>query len=254
MPGLPGSSPARDLTGLKELFKDSRWKPDMLKIYPCMVLKGTKLYAEWMKGDYKALTTEKAASIIAEFKRVVPPYCRIMRIQRDIPTKQTEAGVGMTNLRQFVEKLCEKEGIKCRCIRCREAGRAKTIGEVGLNVIEYEASGGKEFFISVEDKKNDVLLGFCRLRFPGQFLRKEITSTSALVRELHVYGTAVALGGEGDVQHKGWGKKLLLKAEEIAASSGKDKMVIISGIGVREYYRKLGYRKEGVYMVKKLII
>ncbi|MFC1723546.1 tRNA uridine(34) 5-carboxymethylaminomethyl modification radical SAM/GNAT enzyme Elp3 [Nanoarchaeota archaeon] len=253
MPGLPGSSPARDLTGLKELFKDDRWKPDMLKIYPCMVLRGTKLYKEYLKGDYEPLTTEKAAEIISEFKRTVPGYCRIMRIQRDIPTKQTEAGVGMTNLRQYVDKVCKEKGIICKCIRCREAGRAASIGEVGIKVEEYDASGGKEFFISAEDEK-EVLLGFCRLRLPGAFLRREITSTSALIRELHVYGESVGVGlkGEDKVQHSGWGKKLLLKAEEIAVLNGKDKIVVISGIGVREYYRAQGYRKEGVYMVKKM--
>ncbi|HII72768.1 TPA: tRNA uridine(34) 5-carboxymethylaminomethyl modification radical SAM/GNAT enzyme Elp3 [Candidatus Woesearchaeota archaeon] len=254
MLGLPGSSPARDVTGLKELFKDERFKPDMLKIYPCMVLKGTKLYKMWQEGEYKPLPTQKAAEIIAEFKSTVPPYCRIMRVQRDISSNQIDAGPIMTNLRQLVDRVCKEKGIKCRCIRCREAGRAKKIGKAEISVVEYDASGGKEFFISAEDKKNDVLLGFCRLRLPGQLLRKEITGRTALVRELHVYGTAAGLGNEGDVQHRGWGKKLLRRAEEIALSHGKDKVVVISGIGVREYYRGSGYKKEGPYMSKRLNI
>ena len=121
-----------------------------------------------------------------------------------------------------------------------------------IKITPYEASGGKEFFIAAEDAENDILIGFCRLRFPSQYLRSEITAQSALIRELHVYGTATAIGEEGGVQHKGWGKKLMAKAEEIARAQGKKKMVVISGVGVRGYYRKLGYEKEGLYMVKRI--
>ncbi|MBW2972116.1 tRNA uridine(34) 5-carboxymethylaminomethyl modification radical SAM/GNAT enzyme Elp3, partial [Candidatus Woesearchaeota archaeon] len=124
MLGLPGSSPWRDLEGLKNLFENPDFRPDMLKIYPCMVLKGTKIYDVWKEGRYSPITTEQAAKIICEFKKTVPKYVRIMRIQRDIPTKQTEAGVDRTNLRQYVDELCRKQHIKCRCIRCREVGRA----------------------------------------------------------------------------------------------------------------------------------
>ena len=116
--------------------------------------------------------------------------------------------------------------------------------------MEYDANSGKEFFISVNDTKNDIIIGFCRLRFPSQFLRTEITKDSAIIRELHVYGTAAAIGDEGAIQHKGYGKALLKKAEEIALLNGKNKMVIISGVGARMYYQKLGYEKEGPYMVK----
>ena len=121
-----------------------------------------------------------------------------------------------------------------------------------MKVMEYEASQGKEFFISVEDVDNDFLIGFCRLRFPHEFLREEITEGSALVRELHVYGTAVGVGEEGLVQHKGWGKILMEKAEEIARENGKNKIVVISGVGVKGYYKRIGYEKERIYMVKSL--
>ena len=121
-----------------------------------------------------------------------------------------------------------------------------------LKVLEYTASRGKEFFISVEDVSQDILVGFLRLRFPSQYLLPGITSESALVRELHVYGTSTGLGEKGEVQHRGWGKKLIKKAEELAAAHGKNKLVVISGVGVREYYKKLGYRLESFYMVKYL--
>ena len=174
-----------------------------------------------------------------------------MRIQRDIPTYMTAAGVDRTNLRQYVAQITKKRRIKCQCIRCREIGRAKKIGKPKLNVLHYTASESDEFFISADDKYGN-LFGFCRLRFPKKSFRKEITTNSALIRELHVYGPAVSIGKRGTVQHKGIGKNLLKKAEGIARKEHKKKIVIISGVGAREYYRKLGYISEGPYMVKKI--
>jgi elongator complex protein 3 len=252
MLGLPGVDREKDTLGMKKLFSDQDYRPDMLKIYPCMVMPGTKLEQEYKKGKFKPINTAEAADRIAEIKRTVPTYCRIMRVQRDIPTKNTVAGVDRTNLRQTVTKLCEERGIKCRCIRCREAGRAKKLGKAEIVISSYDSSGGKEYFISEEDKKNDAILGFCRMRFPSQQLRKEITKDSAIIRELHVYGASAQIGAKGEVQHKGLGKELLRKAEEIAKSQKKKKMLVISGVGVREYYKKIGYKLEGPYMSKRL--
>ena len=250
MPGLPLTNRERDLAGMLQLFSDPDYRPDMIKIYPCMVAPGTALYHQWKQGTFTPLSTPEAASLIAEWKNKVPEYCRIQRIQRDVPTKYWEAGVDRTNFRQY---LSENYSYSCRCIRCREPkGRSVSWEKVIITVKEYVACGGKEFFIAVEDPEQDILLGFCRLRFPGQFLRPEITAESALIRELHVYGTATALGEEGVIQHRGWGKQLMQKAEEIAAGQDRNKMVVMSGVGVREYYRKLGYQKEGPYMVKVL--
>ncbi len=255
MPGLPDRdfkrvSYQKDLAGMKQLFSDSDYKPDMLKLYPCMVSRGTKLHSHYKHKKFIPLSADEAAKLLVEFKRSVPEYCRIMRIQRDIPTTQMAAGVEMTNLRQY---MAQNYNVECRCIRCREPkGRKIYWSKVKLKVMEYTASQGKEFFISAEDTENDVLIGFVRLRFPSHFLRSEITKNSALIRELHVYGTATGIGNEGSIQHRGWGKKLMQKAEEIARSRGKDKMVVISGVGAREYYKKLGYKKERAYMVKSL--
>ncbi len=253
MPGLPSVTPKEDLYAFKELFFNQNFRPDMLKIYPCMVLKGTKLYKLWKKKEYAPLTTKKAANLIIKFKKYVPEYCRIMRVQRDIPTFVTEAGVDRTNLRQYINEIMKKRKIKCRCIRCREP-KLKKINLKNTEIIirGYQASNGIEFFISFEDVKNDILVGFCRLRFPYQFLRKEITTESALIRELHVFGVATAIGEKKYLQHKGIGKVLLEEAEDICKKYYKNKIVVISGIGVRNYYRKLGYKREGPYMVKYL--
>ncbi len=250
MLGLPELNYEQDLDGMKQLFSDPDFKPDMLKIYPCMVAPGTPLYEQYKKGTFIPLSTENAAKMLAEFKPFIPTYCRVQRVQRDVPTKQWAAGVGMTNFRQHV---FEKYKPNCRCIRCREPMKKQVdLENVQMLIQEYDASKGKEFFISIENVEQDIILGFCRLRFPSQCLRQEITQTSALIRELHVYGTATAIGQEGNVQHKGFGKKLLEKAKQIAKENNKNKMVIISGVGVREYYAKLGYKLEGPYMVKNL--
>jgi len=251
MPGLPQVTKEMDVDSFREYFENPAYRPDMLKVYPCMVMPGTKLFEDYRNGLFTPLTTLEAVNLVLELKRIVPEYCRIMRIQRDIPTNKTEAGVDRTNLRQYIEEAKEQQGIRCRCIRCREPrGRVIDASETEICVMEYEASGGKECFISAE--AGDLLLGFCRMRFPSQCLREEITEKSALIRELHVYGAAVPIGKQGIIQHAGLGKRLLAAAEGIAAKAGKDKMVVISGVGVRKYYEKLGYRLEGPYMAKCL--
>ncbi len=253
MPGLPGSSVKKDVEMFKELFSNPDFKPDALKIYPCMVIEGTELFDLWKAKKYKPLTTAVAAKMLAEVKKYIPTYCRIMRIQRDIPTTMISAGVDRTNLRQYVSKLLKEKKIKCKCIRCREPkGRKIDFSKVVIKRLDYSASGGKEVFLSAE--AGDVLLGFCRLRIPYKPFRPEITPKSAGIRELHVYGAAVPVGERGEaVQHRGLGRKLMLEAERIAKEEFNcSKMLVISGVGVREYYKKIGYKKDGVYVSKKL--
>lgn len=240
MPGLPGSSPKLDLEMFKILFRDERFKPDALKIYPCMVLKGTKLYEMWKKGNYNPLTTEKAIRLIKKIKKYIPEYCRVMRIQRDTPSFQIEAGVDKTNLRQYLGK------VNCRCIRCREVrGRKINWNKVRLVKREYKASGAREIFLSFEDLKNDILIGFLRLRI------KE-NEKEAGIRELHVYGEAIEFGERGEVQHRGIGKRLIKEAERIAMKEGIKKLYVISGIGVKNYYSGVGFKRDKGYMSKNL--
>ncbi len=257
MPGLPTPngeriSIERDIESLRTIFVDSNFRPDMLKIYPCMVMPGTALFKFYEKGIFKPVETSDAAKIIVESYRFIPEYCRIMRVQRDIPTYATTSGVDKTNLRQYVDILAKKENVQSKDIRAREIGLEKLEGEPELKILEYDANSGKEYFISME--LQNKILGFVRLRFPPRSLHSAITLNSALIRELHVYGQAVTIGQTDSLktQHKGYGKRLMAKAEEIAITQGKDKMIVISGVGVRDYYRKLGYELEGPYMVKML--
>jgi len=253
MPGLPGSNYDLDYKCFKEIFSNPDFKPDAIKIYPCMVMPGTKLYEIWKRKKFDPMISEDATNLICEIKKIIPKYCRIMRIQRDIPTNITSAGVDKTNLRQYVSKKMKEKNITCNCIRCMEPrGREIDFDSAKLNVSKYEASHSTEFFISFDDMKNDILIGYCRLRIPWKPFRKEIIKNSAGIRELHVFGEAAAIGEKGIIQHHGFGKRLIEEAERIAKEDFDcSKILVISGIGAREYYRKkLNYRDDWVYLSK----
>lgn len=262
MPGL-FSNFERDLRIFKRLFSDPQFKPDMLKIYPCLVTKGSTLYEMWQKGEYQPYTSQEAVDLIVEIKKMLPKWVRTMRIQRDIPSPLIEAGVKKSNLGELVYNRLDDEGVQCQCIRCREVGHQASRGitpdldKIKLMEERYEAVDGQEIFLSQEDPKKDVLAGFLRLRIPSPHAhRVEVDEKTAIVRELHVYGSLVPLGEKKDMigQHRGYGEELLAQAEEIALHEyDRDKMLIISGIGARNYYRKFGYEREGPYMSKKLI-
>ncbi|MEW5995979.1 MAG: tRNA uridine(34) 5-carboxymethylaminomethyl modification radical SAM/GNAT enzyme Elp3 [Candidatus Micrarchaeota archaeon] len=252
MPGLPGSDERKDIRMFKMLFSDPRFRPDMLKIYPTLVIPGTKLYEIWKRGEYEPYSSEKAARVISQAYKYIPPYVRVMRIQRDIPLPLIGAGVEKSNLRELVEREIRKECIPQKEMRAREIKEALfPAEEAELKSMEYEASGGEEFFLSYEF--SDKLIGFARLRIPGNPFRKEITGKTALIRELHVYGSETPLGKEGNAQHRNFGTLLLREAERIA---GEDfscrKMVVISGTGVKPYYFSRGYRRDGPYVSRQL--
>lgn len=260
MPGLPFSDFKTDLKNFKMIFSDERFKPDMIKIYPCLVMEGTKLHEMHARGEYEPLSNEKAASLIAELKKHIPKYVRVMRIQRDIPANLIAAGVKASNLRQLVKEKMLAKKIKCKCIRCREAGLKQHFEKIFPENIEitseiYNASKGIEIFIAAEDIEKDVLAGFCRLRIPHESFRKEISKDTALVRELHVYSGVVPVGKApslSEFQHRGYGKLLLEEAEETARSYNMKKLLVISGLGVKGYYKKLGFKNDGAYVSKKL--
>ncbi|MFH1247205.1 MAG: tRNA uridine(34) 5-carboxymethylaminomethyl modification radical SAM/GNAT enzyme Elp3, partial [Candidatus Micrarchaeota archaeon] len=256
MPGL-FSTPEKDVEMFSKLFSNENFRPDMLKIYPCLVVPGTPLYEMWKKGEFTPYNSEQAADVISHCKKFVPPWCRIMRVDRDIPTNLIAAGVKQSNLRELAQEKCKEYGITCQCIRCREVGlksrfaNVPKVQEAKLKRIDYTASGGEEVFLSFEAK--NTLFGFCRLRKPGKPFIREITSDTCGIRELHVYGEEASIGETGKIQHHGLGKKLLVEAEKIAVEEfDAKKLLVISGIGAREYYRKLGFEKTGFYMGKKL--
>ena len=261
MPGLPGSTPDEDLALSRELFDDARFKPDGLKLYPTMVVEGTELERWYQQNRYQPYDVDTMINLMIDIKSIVPKYVRISRVVRDIPDKFITAGCKNSD-GGVIRQRMKQRAIECKCIRCREYGhRARDgweIGEPHMVRMDYEASGGKEIFLSVEDN-TETLFGLLRLRIqpkPVTKLEPEREGNSALIRELHVYGAEVPLSEqkEGTAQHKGWGKALLREAERIAGEEFQARRIIIlSGIGAREYYRTgFGYNLQGDYMVKKL--
>ena len=258
MPGQPGMTREMCIEDFRQLFENDDWRPDYLKIYPTLVVRGTIVYDDWYRGEYDPLTNEEAADIVAEAMGKIPKYTRLQRVQRDIPADFIDAGVWKSNLRQLAEQRAAERGIEIRDIRAREVGMNEEDPDpdaIELDVMKYDVCGGTEHFISFEDPVRDLLIGFCRLRFPNNPVRAELQD-AAIVRELHVYGSEAGIGqesGEKEWQHKGYGRKLLAHAEELSQAAGYDKISVISGIGVREYYRKkLGYHQDGPYVSKRL--
>lgn len=260
MPNLPGSNPNRDLKMFKEIFSNPNFQPDMLKIYPCAVLKEAPLYKLWKNKKYKPYSDGELKNLLKKIKQEIPYYCRIQRLIRDIPSTSIVAGSKITNLRQVIHQEMEKEGWHCKCIRCREVKKEyDTKEKPHLFRQDYEASKGKEIFLSFENKNRTKLFSLLRLRVPTQNVIIPILRGAAIIRELHTYGQAVPfkvkskmLKVKSEVQHTGLGKKLIKEAEKIARKEAASRRIaVISGIGARDYYRKLGYRLKDTYMVKK---
>ena len=264
MPGLPGETPESDFQMFRCVFTDPRFRPDMLKIYPVVVVAGTGLYERWKNGEYEPYDLDNITELIARVKEIVPPYVRIQRIQRDIPAKMIEGGVKFSNLRQIVRKRMKEIGTSCSCIRCREAGHNKTYKEeidiegVEVGETRYEASGGEEIFLEAVEKGSTILYGYLRLRFipsDGNAARAEMEGRrTGIIRELKVVGQAMGIGKRdtSQLQHLGIGEQLLNRSEQIAMEAGMEQILVTSGVGVREYYRKRGYRRIGPYMGKTI--
>lgn len=263
MPGLPGSTEKKDLDTFHTIFTEEQFKPDMIKIYPTLIIKGTKLYDLWVQGKYKPLSTEQASGLIAQIKKDIPEWVRIQRIQRDIPSQEICTGIKKSNLRQYVEKEMQKHKTSCRCIRCREIGhtqleKTKLLTDRSLTCIHrcYSASAGEEVFVSLEDTTLDVIVGYLRLRDIVSPHRPELQKEPCMIiRELKVLGREASLGSRSPeaYQHRGYGKKLLYEAERICMEQyGKKRLFVLSGVGVKPYYRKLGFSDDGVYLSKRV--
>jgi elongator complex protein 3 len=250
MPGLPGATPEHDLELSRQLFEDACLRPDGLKLYPTLVVRGSELESWYRDDRFRPYHDEVMIGLLVAIKTSIPKYVRISRLMRDIPARFIVAGSRDLALRGTVRKRMEEMSVGCNCIRCREYGHRRrddwAIGAPCLTRLDYETTGGRELFLSYEDE-NETLFGLLRLRLSQQ---------KAVVRELHVFGPEVSLGErlEQAAQHHGLGEALLREAERIAGEELKiDKLSVLSGIGARNYYRSLGYALEGAYMVRELV-
>ena len=249
MPGLPGSTPEHDLELSRRLFEDERFRPDGLKLYPTLVVEGSEL-ENWYRNDrYHPYDVEEMVDLLIAIKTLIPKYVRVSRVMRDIPSRFIIAGSKDLALRETVRKKMRQAGLQCNCIRCREYGhRVRDGWQVGgprPMRLDYDTLGGREIFLSYEDEY-ETLFGLLRLR---------VSETRAMVRELHIFGPEVPLGErlERAAQHQGLGERLLRQAEGIAREEfGSRELMVLSGVGAREYYRSLGYGLRGAYMVKEL--
>ncbi len=267
MPNLPGSSLKKDEKMFEELFLNPDFQPDLLKIYPCAVLKEAPLYKWYLKGKYRPYSEKTLINLIKKIKNKIPYWIRVQRIIRDIPSEKIVAGPAkISNLHQVILEQIKKEGWKCKCIRCREVRKNYDPKEkIYLFRENYDASGGKEIFLSFENKKRTKLYSLLRFRIPSYIPRLTkiksplifpILENAAIIREIHTYGQIQPIGKTDSKiispQHKGLGKKLIKEAEKITMREfDLNKIAVISGTGAREYFRKLGYRLENTYMIKR---
>jgi elongator complex protein 3 len=263
MPDLPNVGMERDLYQFQEYFENPAFRTDGLKIYPTLVIRGTGLYELWRTGRYKNYTPNALIDLVARILALIPPWTRIYRVQRDIPMPLVTSGVENGNLRELALARMKDFGTSCRDVRTREVGVNEVKNKIRPSQVElvrrdYVANGGWETFLAYEDPKQDILIALLRLRkcSTATTFRPELTSQpSTLVRELHVYGMAIPVHGrdKAKFQHQGYGGLLMKEAERIARNEhGSAKIAVISGVGVRGYYERLGYWLDGPYMSKML--
>lgn len=249
MPGLPGTDVDRDLESFRLLFEDPAYRPDFLKIYPTLVLEGTALHSLWEHGLYRPLSMEDAVELVARVKAIVPRWCRIQRVQREIGAPYIDGGPTKGDLRVLARERLRAQGLACRCVRCREVGfRGVEPRPEAIRLLreDYESSGGHEVFLSLEDPEREVLVAYARLR---------VDAAHAAVRELKVFGRIVPIHDAPGArwQHRGMGRRLMEQSEAIAREEfDAHALRVTAGVGVRGYYRSLGYRLEKPYMVRAL--
>lgn len=256
MPNLLGATPQSDREDFARLWREGGVNPDEMKIYPCQLLRNAELYQYWERGEYRPYEEQELIDLLADIKPTVPRFCRINRVIRDIPSNHVVEGNRNTSLRQDVDQEMKKRGSSCQCIRCREIRKGK-IDDRNLVLDDqvYKAGWAEEHFLSY-NTQDDNILGFLRLSLPSanHFFPVEELQDAAIIREVHVYGQSVELGGEssGSVQHRGLGSSLIEKAAEIALSKGYRKLTVISAVGTREYYAARGFTLTDLYMVRDL--
>ncbi len=256
MPNLLGATPDGDIADFARLWDDPAIRPDELKIYPCMLVENAALYAYWQRGEYQPYTEEEALRVLVACKRQVPPWVRINRVVRDIPTTNVVAGMKKANLRQMAQQQMAQMGEPCRCIRCREIRRERvTAAALSLRQRQYQTDATTEYFLSFE-RADGRIAGFLRLSLPhaeAALPLPELTG-HAMIREVHVYGPALTLGesSQGEAQHMGLGRALVQTARRLAQAHGYQRLAVISAIGTRRYYQRLGFALDGLYMTTAL--
>jgi elongator complex protein 3 len=262
MPNLLGATPESDRADFRRLWRDPALRPDELKIYPCALLTDTPLYDEWQRGAYQPYDETTLIQLLADCKALIPPYCRVNRVIRDIPATNIVAGNTRANLRQLVQRRMAQQGRACRCIRCREVRRERIDpADLRWETLVYPTDLNLEYFLSAVTPTGK-LAGFLRLSLPkrrdhvrlatgeGPTVIVDEIADCAMIREVHVYGPALAVGAasSGEAQHAGIGQRLIERARQVARASGYRRLAVIAATGTRNYYRRWGFELGELYM------
>lgn len=250
MPNLHGSTPPNDCEDFDRLFRDPDLRPDELKVYPCSLIESAELMAYYRRGEWRPYTRDELLRVLVHSLGATPRYCRLTRVIRDIPGTDIVTGNKTTNLRQVAEAEAGERRVVCRDIRAREIGSRRVDPErLRMRRTDYEAAAGRETFLEFVDAE-DRIAGFLRLRLPAASGSSEAAASppaelagAAIIREVHVYGAVVGFGdrGAGRSQHVGLGRRLIAEALRIACDAGFEQVAVISSVGTREYYRRLGF-------------
>ena len=254
MPNLYGSNVKKDIKDFKKLWS-KEYSPDELKIYPTSIIRNTVLEKYYKENQYKPYTYKELLELFTKILPLTPRYTRLTRIVRDIPSNEIVDGNRFTNFRQIAEKEILKQGKKIQDIRSREIkGESVSKSNLELEVIKYNTTVSKEYFLSYKTKDTDRICAFLRLSIPTRDTYIEELHNTAIIREIHVYGSVVNIGrgSSGESQHLGLGKDLLQLTYSVAKKEGLNRVSVISAIGTKEYYRKRGFKEEGLYMVKEI--
>ena len=258
MPNLLGASPESDAVDFQRLFDDSEIRPDELKVYPCSLIETAELMRFYQSGEWRPYEREELAELLEGCLLSVPEYCRVTRVIRDIPGDDIVDGNKTTNFRQVVEQRLEKQGQSSRDIRAREIRRGRVDpSELELVAHVYSTSVGEEHFLQFVTP-DDRLAGFCRLSLPTKPADIDEIRHAAMIREVHVYGGVSAIGDDpesalgGRTQHRGLGRRLVEEAAGRARAAGFSSLAVISAIGTRDYYRRLGFGDRSLYQVREL--
>jgi elongator complex protein 3 len=254
MPNLLGSTPESDLVDFKQLWEDPALRPDELKIYPCLLVEGTELHSLWLKREYEPYDEETMVDLLADCKTLIPPYCRVNRLMRDIPAPDIVGSINKSNLRQIIQRQMAQKGSVCRCIRCREIRDSPIdLGALQLTVHSYDTDVTQEHFLTWETGEGNIA-GLLRLSLPQIAPEMAELAGCAMVRELHIYGPALQLGkrGDGSAQHSGLGTRLLSEARRIAVESGYRHLAVIAAVGTRPYYRERGFELVKTFMMAQV--
>ncbi len=260
MPNLYGATPMKDRVDFARFFADPAICPDEMKIYPCSLIAGTELYDRWLAGDYQPYTLDELVDLLVDVKPTIPPYTRINRLFRDIPAHHIQAGVKVSNLREVVHQKLTQQGLRCGCIRCREVKRRRvSVDEVELQVYSYKTDLTQEHFLHFvttdAHEEPGLIAGFLRLSWPlasgvgSRAFLPEIAE-NAMIREVHIYGSALGIGAESDeqAQHVGLGTKLMDEAKRMSRAAGFQQISVIAATGTRGYYAARGFTQGELYM------